>query len=121
MWDAIGIIGLLATVVAIVVTVVLAIKRNPVWKKWLAGVGIAFVLFVVGAINGDNGNTDKKDVPVQKQKQTIKDTIPSKKASQPISAQDKSPVKETQEKTTPEISNKTRGRFSCHEIAAMVK
>jgi len=51
MWDAMIIIGLLGTMVAIVGSIIMGIKRNPIWKKWLAGAGIAFVVMIVGAVN----------------------------------------------------------------------
>ncbi len=48
MWDAMIIIGLLGTMVAVVGSIIMGIKRNPIWKKWLAGAGVAFVLMIVG-------------------------------------------------------------------------
>jgi micrococcal nuclease len=51
MWDAMIIIGLLGTMVAIVGSITMGIKRNPIWKKWLAGAGLAFVLMIVGVEN----------------------------------------------------------------------
>src|SRR5690606_11119756 len=40
-----------AFIIALIGTGVSAIKRRSVWKKWLAAVGVAFVLFIVGAVN----------------------------------------------------------------------
>ena len=43
MWDAMIIIGLLGTMVAVVGSIIMGIKRNPIWKKWLAGAGQPFL------------------------------------------------------------------------------
>ena len=51
MWDIVAMISFLAFIIALIGTGVSAIKRRSVWKKWLAAVGVAFVLFIVGAVN----------------------------------------------------------------------
>lgn len=61
MWMAIGIIGALGFLVAIIGTLIMAIKKNPVWKKWLAAMGVSLVMFIVGVAN-DN-STPNTSVP----------------------------------------------------------
>ncbi len=51
MWDALAFIGFLAFIVSLIGLIINAVKRNIVWKKWLAALGVAFVLFVVGIAN----------------------------------------------------------------------
>ena len=51
MWDFIGIAGLLLLIVAAIASIFFAVKRNVIWKKWLAGAGGAFILFIVGVTN----------------------------------------------------------------------
>jgi len=51
MWEIVAMISFLAFIIAIIGTGVSAIKRRSVWKKWLAAVGVAFVLFIIGAVN----------------------------------------------------------------------
>lgn len=69
MWDAMIIIGLLGTMVAIVGSITMGIKRNPIWKKWLAGAGLAFVLMIVGVENapapGEPDGTPSNQAAVQ--------------------------------------------------------
>jgi len=57
MWMAIGIIGVLGFLVAIIGTLVMVVKRNPLWKKWLATTCFCFILFIVGAINDSSSGT----------------------------------------------------------------
>lgn len=51
MWDALAFIGFLAFIVSLIGLIINAVKRNIVWKKWLAALGVAFVFFVVGIAN----------------------------------------------------------------------
>lgn len=51
MWMGVGLICLLGIIVGIIGTIVLAIKKSPQWKKWLAGSGVALVLLLVAAVN----------------------------------------------------------------------
>ncbi len=72
MWDAVGIIGLLGTLVAVIVCIIMAIKKNPIWKRWLAVAGIAFVMFMVGAVNAPTDNTQPaSSSPTQDQNAAI--------------------------------------------------
>jgi len=41
----------------------MAIKRNPVWKKWLATIGISFVMIFVGAANAPPADTSTTIAP----------------------------------------------------------
>lgn len=57
MWDAIGMITLfLALPIALIGTIVSAIKRKPAWKKWLTGTGVALVLVMVSAVNASHSD-----------------------------------------------------------------
>ena len=80
MWDSVIIIGLLGTMVAIVGSIVLGVKRNPLWKKWLVGAGIAFVLMIVGAANApapdEPDSTPANQMAVQTAARKPNDTYP---------------------------------------------
>lgn len=49
MWMIIGIIGAIMTMIGSLVTLVMAIKRNPTWKKWILVTGLAFIVFMAAA------------------------------------------------------------------------
>lgn len=51
MWDAIVFISFMGTIVAVIGAIIMAIKKNPIWKRWIMAAGIAFVMLVVGAVN----------------------------------------------------------------------
>lgn len=83
MWDAIGIIGLLGTLVAIIGGIIMAIKKNPIWKRWIMAAGIAFVIFIVGIVNAPTDDTQtassSNDQPVAKSKEPKVQPSPAKK------------------------------------------
>jgi drug/metabolite transporter (DMT)-like permease len=54
-----GILGLLATLVAIIGSIVLGVKRNILWKKWLSAAIISFVVCIVGAANAPTNTNNK--------------------------------------------------------------
>lgn len=55
-------IGFLGFVVAIVGAIVFSIKKNIIWKKWLAGAGVAFILFIAGAsFSPSNPSSEQKN------------------------------------------------------------
>jgi len=78
-WTILGIFGLLSLIVAVTGTAVLAFKRSPAWKKWLSGAGIAFLLFVAGAVMSslpnespaDNQAVEKTNSAHQEQKENV--------------------------------------------------
>lgn len=73
MWDLIGVIGLLVTFVAIIGSIVLGIKKNVLWKKWLSAAGIAFVVCIIGAANAPTNTNNKSAItapPTQQQTQS---------------------------------------------------
>jgi len=82
MWTAIGIIGVLGFLVAIVGTIIMAIKRNPL-KKWVAAIGICFVMFVMGVSNSTPSSNNSSQttstsagntVSVEAQKEPVQQT-----------------------------------------------
>ena len=85
MWNAIGIIGFLGTLVAIICGIILAIKKNSIWKRWIMAAGIAFVMFIVGVVNTPTDDTkpasSSSDQTVAESKQEPKaQTSPAPKA-----------------------------------------
>lgn len=95
MWTAVFTMSFLVFVVAIGGTLVMAIKRNPVWKKWLATIGASFVIMVIGAVQ-----IPPVDSPSTKVSPTVAVTQPQ---SQGLVA---TPVERpTPTPTTPETNN----------------
>ena len=84
MWDFIGILGLMATFVAIIGSIVLAVKKNVLWKKWLSAAGIAFIVFIVGAANAPTNTNNKNAISTPPQQQTQSQPAPqSQQQTQP--------------------------------------
>lgn len=51
MWSFLfGFSFLLLLPVTVIGAIVAAVRRKPTWKKWLAWVGVAFVLMIIGAV-----------------------------------------------------------------------
>jgi len=63
MWTAVIMISFLVFVVAIGGTLVMAIKRKPVWKKWLATSGASFAMMVIGAAQLPPVDSSTTNVP----------------------------------------------------------
>lgn len=63
MWMALFTIGLLVFGVAIVGTLVTAIMRKPVWKKWLATIGLSFATMIVAAVQAPSVDTPVPNPP----------------------------------------------------------
>lgn len=78
MWDIVAMISFLAFIIALIGTGVSAIKRRSVWKKWLAAVGVAFVLFIVGAVNAPPSENIQPPQTVAGEKGESADTNKSK-------------------------------------------
>jgi len=93
MWDAIGIIGLLTTIVALIGMVVVAIRRTGTWKKWLAGAGVAFVVSMVGAVNAQHTTKSENQQTSTSQQQLVND--PEPKIQQDESKQDSADMSES--------------------------
>lgn len=51
MWDLLANTGFFGFILFAIGTIIFAIKRNRLWKKSLALVGVSFVLFVIGVLN----------------------------------------------------------------------
>ncbi|TQK53295.1 tetratricopeptide repeat protein [Brevibacillus sp. AG162] len=51
MWDLLANTGFFGFILCAIGTIIFAIKRNRLWKKCLAWVGVSFVLFVIGVLN----------------------------------------------------------------------
>jgi len=51
MWDLLSNTGFFGFILCAIGTIIFAIKRNRLWKKCLALVGVSFVLFVIGVLN----------------------------------------------------------------------
>ena len=62
MWDFIGILGLLATFFPLLGSIVLGVKKNILWEKWLSAAGVAFLVFIVGAVNAPTITNDKNTI-----------------------------------------------------------
>ncbi|MEN6325838.1 MAG: hypothetical protein ABFD18_06490 [Syntrophomonas sp.] len=62
-WEVSVLIGMIGLFVGIIGTLVTAIKKNPVWKRWAAAVGIALLLVVAGGINGDSTSVPTSATP----------------------------------------------------------
>jgi cytoskeletal protein RodZ len=105
MWDFIGILGLLATFVAVIGTIVMGIKKNILWKKWLSATGIAFIVFIVGAVNAPTSTDDKKTItapPPQQQTQFQPD-----QQSQPQPEQQSQSEPKQEQQSQPEQRSQT--------------
>lgn len=63
MWEVLLVFSFLAIPAALIGALVMALKKKPGWKKWLAGAGFAFVLFAIsGTMLPDTNNTvDSKE------------------------------------------------------------
>lgn len=88
---ALGVIGLLGFIVTIIGAFVMAIKRDPVWKKWLAAIGICFVMFVLGAVNDSPKNTAQNSANI---------ITSSPQLSQPVQQSDSVPAVTNQTNVT---------------------
>ena len=51
MWDLLANTGFFGFILCAIGTIIFAIKRNRLWKKCLALVGVSFVLFAIGVFN----------------------------------------------------------------------
>ncbi|MFX4261144.1 hypothetical protein ACOBQJ_02970 [Pelotomaculum propionicicum] len=105
MWMFIGVIGLLGFIVAIVGSVIFGIKKNIIWKKWLAGAGIALVMFFTGAMLDSSNQPSNQNEPQANNSQTTTQTQQEQK-TKPEQQKQQTETKETA--STPEAqTNKT--------------
>ncbi|GAV24765.1 prophage LambdaCh01 nuclease domain-containing protein [Carboxydothermus islandicus] len=89
-WETVAIFSLFFLLpISVIASIFLAFKRDPLWKKWLAGAGIAFLVFFVSVINSPtsqapNNNTSKPTskqevVATSQQNQSTTDSLSSEK------------------------------------------
>lgn len=102
MWDIVGMITLfLVLPITLIGAVVSAIKRKPVWKKWLAGAGVAFIAMVVSAINAPAPNAPAPEKAVSPASTTQVATTAEQKVDQ--SAQQQGEQEVSQQKETADV------------------
>lgn len=99
MWMFIGVIGLLGFIVAIVGSVIFGFKKNIIWKKWLAGAGIALVMLFTGAVLDSSNQPSNENEPQVNNSQTTTQTQQEQK-TQSEQKQQQTETKETA--STPE-------------------
>lgn len=75
MWDTVAVISFLAFIIAVVGTAVCAVKHQTIWKKWLAAVGVAFVIFAVGAANASPSENPEPPQTAAEQQNDSKEDI----------------------------------------------
>ena len=83
-WDYITTVGFLSAITAIIGTLIAGVRRKPHWKKWLAGIGIACMVFLVGAVNTPEV-PEEQDTASQPPAQTGITASPQTAQSEPLS------------------------------------
>ncbi|GMB00943.1 hypothetical protein [Pelosinus sp. IPA-1] len=105
----IGLLSILGIIICLIGTIVMAIKRNKLWKKWLLGSLGCFVLLVtVALIDSPQSTTTTKDQPPQTTTSVQENQQQPLISSQPTTSQERMEPKEQLEKI---IKDSTKDKF----------
>ncbi|CAM2947080.1 hypothetical protein PASE110613_08885 [Paenibacillus sediminis] len=110
MWTFISVIGFLAIFIFLIIALISLFKKNGRAKRNFLFSGIAFVIFLIGAVNTPSTETTNHQTPATKTAKTNSQvtTIPAsnavKKEEQKPAAQTKSEINKTEQNETAAVS-----------------